>query len=263
MRTSWLMAALLLLGLTGCDDNIFSSLGDDGSFEARLEDARAALDRQDYEEARALLESMRQDYPATDSVVAYLSNALSGMAGIDTFRVLEVMDALEDEHRIGSIDLAGFALGNAQGTINRAETSMKLALLGDAMVLLESLAAPTEDHRVQLGLLAFNHAALVIGDVVMDDKGFDAITLTDASLRAVYRGEASIDPGVGTPVRLGALSRDIVLMVEGIDSVAAITGSAAGENDLSETFAEFVRDLDPNLNGSVSVPEIEGYLSAL
>lgn len=261
------LCGLLFLGfaifaITSCEDNSLEWLADDSSYEARLEEARMALDDTEYDRAISLLTKLKADYPGDPLVLQYLSNAYAGKAGLDTFNLLMTIDQLIEANETGNIDMVGLVLGD-DGIVTSANIVDLLANLEAAIDELEEIPNPTHDQTVQLGLLSMNHAAMTIADIVYDNTG-EQVTLTEEGLGETYGGEAPDLSEEATSERLDSLSEDMDRIGDAVDSIASITGAdTTEENDLSESFDEFQGDLDTNADGAISEQELENYLGSL
>jgi hypothetical protein len=242
---------------------IIASCADDSSYEARIEEARMAIDDRDYQRAIDLLEQLKAEYPGDPLILQYLSNAYAGLIGIDTFNLLTVIDQLNETGDAGDIDMVGTVLGTAGGEIAVADIPGILANLDKAITNLKAIPNPTDDQKVQLGLLSLNHSAMTIAAIVADDNpGTDPIPLTEAGLNGIYGGAAPDLSAEATPARLNSLSHDIDNIGDAVDSIASITG-AGEENDLGEGFDEFQGSLDADADDTITQTELENYLGGL
>ena len=259
------LASLLpLLGLMGCEDNLFEGSGDGDSYEGRMEEARSALDSRDYVRAAAILRDLDTAYPNTPEVKATLSNALAGQAGLDTFRILVVLDNLEEADRYaGSIDVVGLVLGAEDGTITRNQADEKRALIREAMNLLGQLPQMSPDQSVQNGLLALNHAVLVLAQIIMDDRQLDSMKLTKAGVIDIYHWQAALNPAAASADRLASLSHDLAIMDKAVQMVLEITGTPIQENRLATHMSGFLRVLDRDSDGEIVLQELQKYLNNL
>ena len=264
----WLLFfAFIAFALTSCEGNSFEFLADDNSKEARIEEALIALDDGEYARARAILLALKAEYPNDGTIAQYLSNALAGLAGIDTFNLLETIDRLDDEGNIGGIDMVGLVLGDADGVLTTTEITDKLSDLGDAIEALTDLGAGnlTDDQKVQLGLLSLNHAALTIADILADETGSTEITLTEdgiTDLFDTFTTELSdLSDATDITNKLSGLSDDINNITGSIDAIATIVGGGSG-NDLSDSFDEFHDDIAGN-DDVVTEAELEDFLQNL
>jgi hypothetical protein len=264
----WLLFfAFIAFALTSCEGNSFEFLADDNSKEARIEEALIALDDGEYARARAILLALKAEYPNDGTIAQYLSNALAGLAGIDTFNLLETIDRLDDEGNIGGIDMVGLVLGDADGVLTTDEITDKLSDLGDAIDALTDLGAGnlTDDQKVQLGLLSLNHAALTIADILADETGSTEITLTEdgiTDLFDTFTTELSdLSDATDITNKLSGLSDDINNITGSIDAIATIVGGGSG-NDLSDSFDEFHDDIAGN-DDVVTEAELEDFLQNL
>lgn len=265
----WAVCGLLFLGfaltvITSCEENSLEWLADDSSYEARLEEARIAIDDREYARARDLLLQLKAEYPGDPLILQYLSNAYAGLIGLDTFNLLITIDRLIEAGDTGNIDMVGTILGSATGIINADDIDGILANLDEAISNLEEIPNPTDDQTVQLGLLSLNHAAITIADIVADNTGADQVTLTEEGLSTTYGGQAPDLSNEASSERLDNLSEDIENIGNAVDSIASITGVDTGqENDLSESFDEFSQDVDPDGNESITQQELQNYLGSL
>lgn len=232
-------------------------LEDESSYEARIEEARIALDNGDYERARSLLLQLKAEYGNDPLVLQYLSNACSGLVGIDTFRLLEVIDDFIGMKQEGRIDMVGLVLGGTEGVLKSAEIDKMIELLENCTIAeLENIAEPTDDQIVQLGLASLFHAALTIADIVIDDLLLETIELTEDGLNTLYGPTNPPDfdfDDNGDPLdissRLVSLSADIVRIYNSIDAILLMASlSTVDQNDLSEAFDRFLRDIDPDID---------------
>jgi len=242
---------------------IIASCADDSSYEARIEEARMAIDDRDYARAIDLLEQLKAEYPGDPLILQYLSNAYAGLTGLDTFNLLDVIDQLNKTGDPGSIDMVGTVLGTAGGEIAVADIPGKLANLDEAISNLNAIPNPTDDQKVQLGLLSLNHAAMTIAAIVAEDKpGTDPIPLTEQGLNGIYGGAPPDLSAEATPARLTSLSDDIDNIGDAVDSIASITG-AGEENELGESFDDFQNNLDTDGAAGISQTDLQDYLGSL
>lgn len=253
-----------ITAITSCEENSLEWLADDSSYEARLEEARIAIDDREYARARDLLLQLKAEYPGDPLILQYLSNAYAGLAGLDTFNLLTTIDQLIESGNTGNIDMVGAVLGDVSGIILADDIDETLANLENAINALEEISNPTDDQTVQLGLLSVSHASMTIADIVVENTGETGVTLTEDGLGATYGGTAPDLSNEATSERLDSLSDDMVNIGNAVESIADITGIEAGqENDLSESFDEFSQDIDPNGDESITQQELQNYLGSL
>ncbi len=259
------LVCLCLAGfLISCDGNMFEGISDDDSYEARLEEGLMALDDEDYDKAVDLFLDLREDYSSKEEVCVYLSNAYAGLTGIDTFSLLETIDEIDDVGDEGNIDMIGLLLGDAQGEINEDQVTDKSALLALAKSAIEDCVDdPDTDEIVQEGLLALGDAALFIADLVMDDLNIDTVELTEDGLDELYEsvGTIEFDDNL-TSADMDEFNEILDNIEDAVDAIEELVG-ADDENDLSESFDEFLEDLDGNGDGDVDISELEQYITNL
>lgn len=286
------MAGLLvILFFVGCSENSFEFMADDDSSEATMEAAIIALDERDYDKAVSILEGLDSD---DDDVKRYLGNAYSGQAGLNTFSLIQTVDAMSDANDHKSIDLVGRILDDdGEGTYSRAEIDDKIEKFDKSIeimldmnqgntrsaILARALTFSLTDlnHRleqkeiendilVQLGLLGLNHAVLNIAKLVAKDLeqyGIVEITLTESWIKSQYAGERSFRIVLTEEEEriIDDISLDLNLLSSAISAIIAVTGE--DHNDLEEAFAEFFNRIDTNKDLAVTDREVEAYVNGL
>jgi hypothetical protein len=262
-RSRWLLCfAFIIFALTCCDSNTFEFIADDNSREARIEEALIAMDDGAYARARAILLALKADFPNDGIIAGYLSNALAGLAGLDTLNLLETIDQLDAS---GDIDMVGLVLGDTNGILTTDEITNKLTDLGNAIDALTDLGEEnlTDDQKVQLGLLSLNHAALTIADILADETGETEITLTDAGITDLFNNNTAelsdLSDATDIANKLSGLTDDINNIAGSVDAIATIVGGGSG-NDLSDSFSQFKNDVDADLDNAVSETELENFI---
>ena len=180
---------ILTMGLIGCENNnILNDLGDDGSKEARTEEALQALDDGDYSEAISLLEDLTSDYPDDGKLWQYLSNGYAGRAGLDTIHLLEVMDELEDNDDSGSIDMIGRVLGDDAGNLTDAQLTSKSSDIDLSIDALYNIDNPDNNQDILKGLMGIADIALTMARIVALDQNLEGITThRRVSRKPIYR----------------------------------------------------------------------------
>jgi hypothetical protein len=264
-RCLLLLTVALLCVAYGCSGNAFEGVADDNSKDAKLEEARMALDDANYSRAAELLNDLLDQDPTDSQALIYLSNAYAGMAGLDTLDLLTTIDTLDKNGRSGSIDMVGLVLGDAEGDVTATEVADKLAHLNDAIDNLEQIEANngslSDDDTVQRGVLAVARTAMVIADVIFSDQGAtagDTIRLTEAGLNALYSSTPDFDGDISA-AELEYLADDILAIQDAINVLTEI----GSDNDLNEDFDQFEQDLNPDGNAIISVEELETYVGSL
>jgi tetratricopeptide (TPR) repeat protein len=261
----WIWCIAIFFIITGCGNNVLEGVSDDDSDDAKLEEARMALDDAHYSRAVQLLNELLDGDPTDPRALAYLSNAYAGLAGLDTLDLLTIIDELDESGESGSIDMAGLVLGDDQGDVTAADVLDKLANLNEAIDSLEQIEANGEslsdDETVQRSVLAIARMTMVIADVVLSDQGAaegESVRMTEAGLGALYDGEPDFDGDISDE-QLGYLADDIERIQDGI----TVLDDMGSDNDLSEDFDEFEQDINPDRNTIISVEELETYVGSL
>ncbi len=264
-RFRWLLFfGFMVSALTCCGGNAFEWLADENSKEARIEEALIAMDDGNYARARAILTALKAEYPNDATVAQYLSNALAGLAGLDTLNLLETLDDLDAS---GDIDMVGLVLGDNNGNLTTDEIDSKLSDLGAAIDALTDLGEEnlTDDQKVQLGLLSLNHAALTIADILADETGESEITLTEDGITDLFNTFTTelsdLSDAEDITNKLAELSEDINNISGSIDAISSIVGGDS-DNDLSDSFDQFHDDVAGN-DDDVTVSELENFLQTI
>jgi len=255
------MGFLVIALLVGCgeDNSILEGLADDGSYEAQIEEARIALDKREYSDALGTLLTLRDKHPGDRTVLQYLSNAYAGLAGLDTFNVLSTIDDLDKAGNSGSIDMIGLVLGDSTGLLTGGALSEKLGNLADALDALNEIQDKSTDQLAQGGILAVAHAALTVGDIILENQNLATIILTEEGIGDQFSGGADLGNDVSEET-LNDLEQDVVMIGEAVSAIDSI--SSAG-NDLSEDFDQFRTDIDQNNDSDITVSELENYINSL
>jgi len=255
------MGFLVIALLMGCgkDNSILEGLADDGSYEAQIEEARIALDKGDYQDALGTLLTLRDKYPGDRTVLQYLSNAYAGLAGLDTFNILLAIDDLDKAGNSGSIDMIGLVLGDSTGLLTGGVLSEKLENLANALDALNEIQDKSTDQLAQGGILAVAHAALTLGDIILENQNLSSIILTEEGIGDQFSGGADLGNDVSQET-LDDLGQDIEMIGEAVDAIDSI--SSAG-NDLSDNFDQFRADIDQNDDGAVTISELDNYINSL
>ncbi|MBT8341442.1 MAG: hypothetical protein HKP58_20385 [Desulfatitalea sp.] len=260
------LSLFIMFSWVGCGSNLFEGMADENSKEARQEQVLQLFDDGNYSEALTLLQTIVTEYPGDPLFVQYLSNAFAGLAGLDTFNLLEVIDAVDDAGEEGSIDMVGLVLGDALGRLTLAQVNAKLDFIDSAVSEMDSITVLNDDQTIQMGLLSVTHMSLTLAKLIMAERAVDTITLTDAGIGALYApGENvdldGIDPAdVDLDAALVSISADIVNMS---GAVVALKDNGSDQNDISDQFQEFQDAIDQNGNGAVTQSELEQYIESL
>jgi hypothetical protein len=251
---------VLSAALFGCGDNAFEGISDDDSFEARLETARMNIDDEEYQQAIDILNDLNAEQPNNEDVTRYLSHAHAGLAGLNTFDLLEVIDDLDEAGNSGSIDMVGLVLGDSDGLLMAEEVPDKLDNLTEAIEQLNTIDDPTDDQIVQMGLLSISRIGITLAKIISSDTGNDSLTLTEEGIQSEYDTKPEFEDGDVSDEDLENLTNDIRNVGE---AVAVMTESYSDDNDLNEDFLEFKNDFDQNDDDSIDIQELENYIESL
>ncbi len=259
-RWSILVLFLLALFATGCGDgNIFNSLGDKDSKEAKTEEALLEMDQGNYSAAASILNDLVNQYPEDSSLLQYLGSAYSGLAGLDIINLLKIIDELDKAGDTGSIDMAGRVLGDESGILTQTGVENKLLHLIDAISTLERIAIPDDDQLIQTGVVSVAHLSLLIGGAVMTDLGLTEIPLTEEGITSLYGGQPA-DFSAVTEDTLADIDDDIARIGNAIDALSRLSPSG---NELADNFEEFRDAIDLNHDDHITREELESYINNL
>ena len=289
---------LFFLFFTGCNSN--ESLSDDSTKEAKTEKGLMALDDSDYSKAEKIFLDLMNGYPEDDKIKAYYSSSLAGLAGLDTFNLMETLDDLNDDSsREDTLEIVGRTITNQPGendpVIQSEDIDKKISYFEkalDALIKISgtsyselisnknitskkpqaavfpetALAKLNDDEKVQLGLISIHHAVLVISDMVVENLSLTQITLTEAGIRNLYGSSAdfsNIQTYISDNDLLEKLSLDIELIDYAVDSIVNLMGSPQEDNDIKDQFEEFKNLLDMNQDLDITMNELEAYIDTL
>ena len=289
---------LFFLFFIGCNSN--ESLSDDSTKEAKTEKGLMALDDSDYSKAEKIFLDLMNGYPEDDKIKAYYSSSLAGLAGLDTFNLMETLDDLNDDSsREDTLEIVGRTITNQPGVndpvIQSEDIDKKISYFEkalDALIKISgtsyselisnknitskkpqaavfpetALAKLNDDEKVQLGLISINHAVLLISDMVVENLSLTQITLTEAGIRNLYGSSAdfsNIQTYISDNDLLEKLSLDIELIDYAVDSIVNLMGSPQEDNDIKDQFEEFKNLLDMNQDLDITMNELEAYIDTL
>jgi hypothetical protein len=262
LQLRYIILVYLLFSATfaGCGGNAFEGVSDDDSFEAKLEAARMNIDDGQYQEAIHILGNLKEEQPHNSDVAKYLGSAYAGLAGLDTFNLLEVIDELDESNNSGGIDMVGLVLGDSQGLLTAEQITDKLDNLTEAIDQLGTIQDPTEDQVVQLGLLSVFRIGLTLAEVICSDTGNTSLIVTEEGVGLEYDTTPEFEDGDVSPEQCENLTNDLQTIDE---AISAMTGIYSYDNDLYEDFIEFKTDFDQNSDDDISVQELENYIDSL
>jgi predicted small secreted protein len=222
--------------LPGC--NAFDGLGDDGSREARLEEARIAMDHGQYDAAVGMLESLLSSNPGDAGIERTLAAAYAGRSGLDLLAI---------------VAQAAIAADNAS--------------LSDISLLMKTLPNPVTDNNIA-------DANRAIGGWTAVASGPDdyySLALSQATLGLLTLAKDLVPPG-GTAVdvtRIGSASAfpdaDALTVYGAIDAALANLGPGrAGldtQSDVLKSLATIRAEIDAAA-GATTADKVRAYLGA-
>jgi hypothetical protein len=234
---------ILCWTLSGCGENIFENLADDGSLASKIESAQIALDSRDYDTAISILQGICGTDPANptcdDENRANLASAYSGQAGLDVINLISNAST-------GTITSFG-----SFSTLVPAPTSANKTSMSKAVTLLSGITSRTAAQNLQMAVMA---AADIVVTVGVDlTNGFDASTGKPNQVPTLAEVNTA-ETNSGTVTRV---SDDLDLVIQGVN------GSGLTNEDLTNDINSIKTGLDTNSSGTVTSGELQTYLAAL
>ncbi len=248
---------LAAVSFTGCDDN--------DSYEAKLEEARMALDDGNYARAKSILDTL----PQTVQVLEYLSNAVAGgELNLDTLNIISTLDELDNEGNTGSIDMIGRVIGDENNQLMCADIATKLQAATEAILQFKLIAemkgvelnALTDNQKTQLGLLGVTRIVLTLAHRICA-RVEGPVIMTEAWIQD---NRAGFTPLI-TEAQEGTeeVTADLAMINEDLIYVGYAIDVFAETNDIKDDFEEFKAELDGNQDGTVTVAELNSYVENL
>ncbi len=252
--------------MTGCDDN--------DSGQAKLFDAKQALDNGDWDKAIIILDSLGE----SEEVLQYLSNAYAGQVGINTFELLETIDELDNENsgidKSGSIDMIGKLIGAEEDVLTCETISEKLKTISEAINKMEDIYSELmidldKDQTVQLGLASITRTVLIIAKLICLESGETEIKMTEEWLTQYYENHpefeikeytwASIDDYTGESYQK--------MLNDDINNVRKAVDEMLDNNDIKDDFNQFMTEINNGNGGDntdeITIDELNSYLSEM
>jgi len=259
MKNQWKGFTLLgiaCLLLFGCGDtNLFKSVADDKSSDAKISAALEDINRGNYAAAIAALEQMDPNDP---QVKKYLASAYIGATGFDTLKLIETAGNQADgttNFSDGGIfttvnDLLN--LGNGTAEENMALLTKNIETAKKALDLLapstSDITSLSEEAQFQAGLYAAVQTIYITEFIL---EGQDPATLN----------ETEITTRVNTNFAANSadLERSLSLVVAGRDTLIKNLADPSESNDLQDSLDEFLRDIGYDDN-ELTASELSAYV---
>lgn len=257
---------LAVVSMTGCDSN--------SSYEAKLEDARIALDEGNYDRAKSILATL----PRTAKVLEYMSNAIAGGdLNLDTLKIISTLEDLDDEGNTGSIDMIGRIIGGADNQLTCDEITDKIVSATEAIELFKEIAELmggevqdlSDNQKTQLGLLSITRTVLTLAHRICIKTGGPVI-MTEAWIhdnRDAREGWAGFTPLItdqewDDDVDEVDVRADVARINEDILFIGYTIDVFADSNDMKDDFEEFKNELTSGDN-NVSYGDLNDYIAQL
>lgn len=244
-----LFLSALLLGLVsmGCgDSNIFDSMADDSTSEAKLEEAQIALDKGDYTTAVNVLldlcglsaEDPTSGTPTCDtSTISLLASAYMGRSGLDLINIIKTAEDTSNQGQTGTQDTFS-EFSTILQTLNEQD-------MQNAVELLEGLGdARTTDQNLQMAVAAAADTVLIImnipGLVLDSTTGIPTSVPTDDTVITDAANEITNN-------------NNISLILDGV------AGSGLADEDLTNDIKTIQTEI-AGLDTTVDPSELQSYL---
>ena len=254
IRSTIILFSVLFAFITLTSCNMFESIADKDSDEAKYQEAIMLIDDGNYDEALIILNQL----PASDEITGLKASCNSGSAGIDLVNLVSLLSDNTDNS--DSLEVFGSLVGNDEGKITADEISDKLTDLNTAIDLWEDIP-PTSDlyetAKVQLAVLSMTHAVLTITDIVLGDiTEISEIELSQDAIEAAYTtygGELNDTDIDGD--NLGYL-------VDDINRIAACANSDELDlsDDMKSGFDDFLTDVGYD-GSNITATQLAAYFN--
>jgi hypothetical protein len=193
---------ILLMAIMGCESNMLGSLADESSKEAKIEEAKIAIDDGNYQKAITTLNSYKNS--PDPKIAGLLASAHMGAAGVDLTYMLEHTN-VSDTNKFDVIASAFFLrtsdqLNASSSALYKAEsdasprfitTDTAVGLLTDLSLAVGYLSISQrtnpddDDLTVQLGIASALHFIIDIGYIVAEAKDCN-IPINKAAYQMVF-----------------------------------------------------------------------------
>jgi hypothetical protein len=259
---------LAAVSMTGCDN------GD--SYEAKLEDARIALDDGNYDRAKSILATL----PETAEVMEYMSNAIAGGdLNLDTLNIISTLEDLDDQGNTGSIDMIGTIIGDDDNQLTCEEIVDKIHSATAAIELFNDIAALngggiqdlSDNQKTQVGLLSITRIVLILAHRICVKTG-GPVTMTEAWIqenRDAREGWAGFTPLItdqewndDNGEDPDGVRANLIMINEDIVNIGYTIDVFADSNDMKDDFEEFKNEL-ANGDDDVSYGDLNAYIAQL
>lgn len=250
MQLRWLIVISVLA--IGCaDNNLFSSLADDDSRQAKLEEAQQALDKGECQKAIDLFSELQADDPDSVDRRLDLSAAYMCQAGFNVTTFVSIAadvgsdEIPEDELFKAIVDRAvefispswPDDLDKAEGFLSQPDVTPLMAYKNDA------------DVGFSLAIVSLTKAALLVADILNFAEGVVSCIET--------AGSAAIEDCQIT-------QDDALAVLNSLEDASGVLAAIPGVSpDVSDTVNTTLNDLDNidgNLNNDITTGDVGNYL---
>ena len=262
----------VFIWITGCDDNIFETIADDSTDEAKLEHAIILMDHKEYEAAFDIFTTLNTENTEIKRLIA---EAQSGIAGFDFFNIVDAINDLEGDDDANGFDYIGETLGDENQTLDQGEISDKASGFDSSLNLYEELLEEDPDDetiKAQMALISINRLTLTIAGTILSSSGETSeestIMLNKSGVSDAYSevtNEGSVFSGVTT---LASINKDLYNIYHGIEAMNSLSGN--DDNTTTSELRTFLIEIgylriDPvtyeETTNDVESCDIEGYIS--
>ncbi|HLF85549.1 MAG TPA: hypothetical protein VI584_00545 [Nitrospiria bacterium] len=257
LGTLFISAILLGLVFMGCgDSNIFDSMADDSTSEAKLEEGQIALDTGDYTKAIDIFSDLCGLDPADpasnldnrtcdNSTVSLLASAYMGRSGLD---LIALIDAAANSGQTTQVTLAN-AAETGQTEDQQSFTQFSTLFLDpnsneadmqNAVAILAGIdiSSADEDQSLLLAVAAAADTIMIIRDTI-EIENFDPDTglpTTVPSAGALVNAANEITPNIPLIIEgitgSGIADADLIADIDAIQEAIAGTDLTVGSDEL-------------------------------
>ncbi|WP_300669756.1 hypothetical protein [Desulfoluna sp.] len=231
---------------------------DDDSFDSELEEAKIAIDGNQFDKAISILTGM----PQVAEVLETLGSAYVGKAGLNTFDILSALETGGPE----TVDIIGKMLGEGeQGLLSCLEIIDRLSYMDQGKTALTQSVggrALSDDGTIKLGIYGLTDFVLVLGEVLCQNYGDAVSPVRIVGLTEAWVKTLKARPGVDfstinvTQAELDQMGQDVWYVQQSV----SILGVG---NDLAEEFQAIQKLIDPNGDGIIVYAEFVAFLNGL
>lgn len=266
IRRLFIMLVVTSLFFTGCGGNMFEGMVDNDSSAAKIEEAKIALDKGNYDEAISQLQDLcgndLTNLTCDNETKSNLASAYMGASGLDVLKLIDAADQLSQQTTAKS-DFTTFS------QLLPDQTTENVTNMYNAVTILSSIPAleRTNNENLQLATAAATSLILTVGAIT---SGFDADTglpnrdLTANPVTASELNQSASTIGIPTSGTIGdtilyasttiidAASASLILAVDSGTGIGVAT---------TDQITDINTTMDTDQSASISSTELSNYIN--